>query len=75
MEYTLYTKAEIAAMIEDGIPEDTSIYCFNPKNPATGGRIYMLPINNVTFGSIVSDDACFVGVRVTDVAPAPDPGE
>lgn len=75
MEYTLYTKAEIAQMIEDGIPADTSIYYFNAESKAVGGKLYLTPLVTTTFGSIVDDDACFIGVKVTDVTPEPDPGE
>ena len=73
MEYTLYTKAEIAQMIEDGIPADTSIYYFNAESKAVGGKLYLTPLVTTTFGSIASDDACFIGVKAADVTPEPDP--
>lgn len=66
MEYTLYTKAEIAAMIESGIPEGVTIYYFNPSDKAIGNKVYMSPISAATFANIIDENAGFIGVLVTD---------
>ena len=66
MEYTLYTKAEIAAMIESGIPEGVTIYYFNPSDKAIGNKVYMSPISAATFANITDENAGFIGVLVTD---------
>lgn len=65
MEYTLYTKAEIAAMIEDGIPENTTIYYFNPNNKL-GEKVSMIPLSTATIGNIMNTDAGFIGIKETD---------
>lgn len=74
MEYTLYTKAEIAQMIEDGIPTGVTIYYFNPSEKSVGNKVYMSPISAATFANITDENAGFIGVLVTDT-PEADPGE
>lgn len=68
MEYTLYTKAEIAAMIEDGIPTGVTIYYFNPSEKSVGNKVYMSPISAATFANITDENAGFIGVLITDNA-------
>lgn len=66
MEFTIYTKAEVAAMIENGIPENTTVYYFDPSvTVGVGKYIQLLPIESTTFGSITSENAGFLGITTT----------
>jgi hypothetical protein len=63
MEFTLYTKAQILDMLENGFPEGVTFYAFNPAMPLAEGRIYMVPINNVPVSFITDENVGYIGIK------------
>ncbi len=67
MEFTIYTKAEVAAMIENGIPENTTVYYFNPSvKVGVNSYIQLIPIEKATFDNITGENAGFLGITTTE---------
>lgn len=63
MEFTLYTKAQILDMLENGFPEDVTIYAFNPTMILAEGRLYMCPIDKVPVAFITDENVGYIGIK------------
>ena len=66
MEFTLYTKAQIIDMMENGFPEGVTVYVFNPGKIVGEGKMFLIPIDNVPVGDVLSENTGFIGVTKTE---------